>query len=300
MKKLFVKSLSILVVGFLFAGTVFAQDVKKETKKESKITIKVVKNGETVLDSTFVPSEGMDHEKIQKMIQKFSGDEVEVDWFDVSDEDFEFVFDGKTGHPHGKISKDHSVMIYKNENGEESEIVEIIIDGNHEIMSKEGNVFFHGGDKNMTKKGNVFFHGDSDKVHGNYKVLEKSGNVIMLGGEAGLEGNFEIIMKGGTSDNISWTSDENLFFGDVSKKKVQIELKSLGYDEYRLEFNSESLEPILIEVFDSEGKRQFKKKVKNFYGRFIKELELEGNEIPFFSVRVVQGDKEIIGEFEFK
>ena len=59
------------------------------------------------------------------------------------------------------------------------------------------------------------------------------------------------------------------------------------------------MDPIVVEVFNSTGDRLYKKKVKNYYGRFLQEIELEDNESTFFTVKVTQGEKEIIGEFEF-
>lgn len=228
MKKIIFKTLSILAVGFLIAGTSVAQEKHKEThkeeiKKESKFTIKIVKDGKTVIDSTFESSEGIDHEKIHKLIKKFSGEDVYVNLLEAS--------------------------------------------GDHVFEILEG-----GDSKTMKMK---FFSDEDFEFFG--------------------EGEFEVIRKDSKNGETVIRIDSK-----YHKEKDKIKLKSIGYGVYRLEFNSEELDPILIEVFNSEGKRLFKKKVKNFYGRFIKEIELEDNEISFFSVIVVQGDKEIIGEFEFK
>ena len=100
-------------------------------------------------------------------------------------------------------------------------------------------------------------------------------------------------------DEVVWTSDDAIFISHKTPAD-QIQLKPIGDEKYRLEFNSEELDPILIEVYNIEGKRLFKKKVKNFYGRFVKEIELEDNGIGVLTVKVEQGEKKIIGEFEYK
>ena len=123
----------------------------------------------------------------------------------------------------------------------------------------------------------------------------------------------EKALKKKGKDGLVWTTDENklieideidrhkkdmMFFSKEKKEHISLELREDGL--YRLGFDSDDLEPIQVEVFDSEGNRLFKKKVKNFYGRFLKDVDLGNNETGLFTVRVLQGEKEIIGEFEYK
>lgn len=299
MKKIIFKTLSILVVGFFIAGTSFAQEnIKEEIKKESKITIKIVKDGETVIDSTFEASEGMDHEKIQKLINKFSGEEVHFNWIESSGDQFFNIHKGKDSKSmkmkffsdqnfnfefDGEAFGDSAVFIW-NPDSMNEKMFKVFGDTDFSVFEEIGK---HGNKVISIRSISAHSHGKHAKDH----------NVMIYKNDDGDEcKTVEIII----SDDLIWTSGDNIIVSDFSAKKEQIELKSVAYGVYRLEFNSEELEPILIEVFNSEGKRLFKKKVKNFYGRFIKEIELEDNEISFYSVRVVQGDKEIIGEFEYK
>lgn len=297
MKKLIIKTLGGLFLAAFITVGAFAQEEKKETKeeikKESKITIKVVKEGGTVLDSTFTLDGDFDKEDINKMVKEFSGADVHMNVF-------------TTDKIHGKVSAkkamQYQMMIHTGDEECEKECeeecegdIEVEVDGgmiyitttgeegehmiNIKKMMGDKDVFMVEGENMLKKEGNVMFFGDKDDAHSKH---------------------FEVMQGGHGDEEFIWTgAGENIFVQKANMKKEQIQLSPSNGGDYRLEFNSEDLGPIQIEVFNGEGKRLFRKKVKNFYGRFIKEIELEDNEIGFFTVKVLQGNKEIIGEFEF-
>ena len=143
--------------------------------------------------------------------------------------------------------------------------------------------------------------GDDKGMH---KFHTDEGKTIILGGENVHGKAIKHSIHKNDKGNVFFFEGDgegNEFIFDVKKKEGnQISLDAKGNGDYRLEFVSDELEPIKVEVFDGEGNKLFKKKVKNFYGRFLKDLNLQGNDSGLFTVRVLQGEKEIIGEFEFK
>ena len=324
----------MLLAILVMTGMTFAQE-KSESK--SNVVIKIVNDGKVVVDSTFSFDGDVDKEKIQKLIKKFSGDEVEMKWVDAkNNESFGFVYSDEDGVKHKdikmkiiggtaadcdhdedcegdedcehhveiksfgdgdkhghenfysistKVLKDggeNEVYVIKKGDGDHSESFDIYFDEDHDhakMKSKKG--------KFLVKEGNAFFHGDSGAV----KIVEGKEDMVWISGK---DENIKVdILSDG---EIS----PKFFMSSQKSKKGQIELRKVDGGDYRLEFNSDELDPILVEVFDGEGKRLYKKKVKNFYGRYLKELPLEYNETGFYTVKVTQGDKEIIGEFEFK
>ncbi len=382
MKKVMLKSSGIFLAAVLFAGMAVAQEeVTKEKKKvvkeevKSTVTIKVSKDGETVLDSTFTVDKDMDKDQIHKLIKKIDGDNVYVKYFDSAHnksanfvhagekmaksmfhiysedgEEIEFDMDmdvhkdvvwsvkeGEKGHKkykvithdiHGceghdeteeccdekHVEKEHHAIVIKKGKEGETETFDILIDkkGGHKLLEtkegnvliKEGEVFFKGekgekGDVKMIKKkddlkwiyeskGDLFF----DSAKGDVKVIKKKDDLAFWVDESEGDVVVDVIKKG--------EGDNEFFFATAAKTKGQIQLQAKADGMYRLEFNSDELDPIAVAVFDGEGKRLYKKKVRNFYGRFLTEIPLEYNESGFYTVTITQGDKEIIGEFEFK
>ena len=278
MKNILLKTGLIVVIALFTGLTVGAQDVKKE---EKKVVIKVVKDGKTVVDTTYLSDKDFDSEEIESLI--------------------------------GDTKGEHKMIKIIKSDGDGEKDIEVIVGGEgelHEFHSKGGNVMFFGEDeKHKSHKGHVRI----DKIDGDGKEttisIESDGkNVWTTHGS-------DVIVKHKGDENLNWTSkDDNVlielkeidsegkgefeFFGE--EKKGQISLDPVGDGVYRLEFESDELQAIIIEVFNGEGDRMFKKKVKNFYGRFLKEIHLADNEVGLFTVRVLQGEKEIIGEFEYK
>jgi hypothetical protein len=102
----------------------------------------------------------------------------------------------------------------------------------------------------------------------------------------------QIIVREGIPLPLTWMEKEHDGNG--------IQLKNLGEGSFRLSYRSEDLKPIRIEVFDGEGNRLFSQKVRNFLGKYVKDIYLAENDPGFYVIRVRQGSKEEIGEFQIK
>lgn len=306
MKTMLLKVGAIILILLFAANNLNAQEAEREVKKEvektimmkdSKMAVKVIKDGETVIDTIYLMDKNFDKEKIESMINELDGDVKTINIFKKGDKDvmvYDFGFDSdekgegkyEVIKKMGQGEEESTIIITKKvKDGDETEEQEIEM----EVIVGDGKEGFH---KFHTKEGNVMFFSD-DKKHHNIK----SGNVV--------------VKKIG-EDPLVWTTDESqiielnelkgkngnmMFFAKEKKGQISLDLREDGL--YRLGFDSGELEPILIEVFDGEGNRLFKKKVKNFYGRFLKDVDLGNNETGLYTVRVVQGEKEIIGEFEY-
>ena len=64
----------IIMMAILFTG--FSVSAQEEKKEESKMVVKVVKEGKTVLDTTYNMDEDFDKEKIETMIEKLEGEKL--------------------------------------------------------------------------------------------------------------------------------------------------------------------------------------------------------------------------------
>lgn len=251
MKTALVKTLGSLFLTLFFVGGTLAQEkLEKDGKTESQMHIKVIKDGKTVLDSTFQASGDFDKKMVNKLIEKYSGDDVQVEWQGAAYKDISYDVDGK-------VAKNVVLKLVATTEDEGQEEYEYTID----VDANQAKVI-------EMDKGMVWVDEDDSNVVMRVKNLDRMGNLM--------------------------------FFSDKKARKELISLDKMSDENYKLEINSDELEPIVIEVFNSEGKRLFKKRVKNFYGRFLQNVELEDNESTFFTVKVTQGDKEIISEFEFK
>ena len=324
MNKLIVRSLGSLLLALFVAAGAFAQDVKqvvkKEVKKENHVKIIIQKEGKAVLDTTFSVDGNLDKEYVNKLVKKYSGDQVNVNVFSSKEEmleDRNEDHDKNCEHEVDVNVKVEGEMIYVTTTGEEGEhivnIKEIMGDEgdyhkkhNFKVIKKtDGHVWIDG------EKGEnvMIFSGDGKDIHkehgvkvmkkgdANFWVGDEDSNVVVDLKNLDAKGN-AIFIEG---DKIDFTKKGNFsFFGKAPKAaKKAIALDQIEGDLYKLELNTDVLEPILVEVFNSTGDRLYKKKVKNYYGRFLQEIELEDNESAFFTVKVTQGEKEIIGEFEF-
>jgi outer membrane lipoprotein-sorting protein len=94
--------------------------------------------------------------------------------------------------------------------------------------------------------------------------------------------------------------DDLAFVTKPMRKSGAIQMENVGDGEYRITYQSEDHQPIKIEVVNGEGQRLFKQRVKNFFGTYKKDVRLDESEPRFYSVKVSQGDKEVIGEFQFR
>jgi len=364
MKNIAMKT-GVLVLVFIISGlSLFAQDEKKE---ESKMVVKVMKAGNTVLDTTYLMDEDFDKEKIDAMIEGLKGDHKmvkvmkmggegeftydfdiheEIDsveggvykWVTKGDKEMkfggdvvieeiregedgtiikEYIIKSSKGDTKAEAHGEANVMVVKKmgedvccEDGELEDEIEIIMgDGGkiHKFHSKDGNVMFFGDDKNRkVHSGNVIIKSDgkNEKVitiesDGENSWTTKEGNVF-INKKDGKD--LWHVKEGDVSSHVTVVDgiEGNNFMFYSKEKKSHIKLDSKGSGLYRLAFESDELEPIQLEVFDGEGNRLFKKKVKNFYGRFLKDIQLGHNETGLYTVRVLQAEKEIIGEFEYK
>lgn len=100
-----------------------------------------------------------------------------------------------------------------------------------------------------------------------------------------------ILVSGHSTSAQDEKREESKMVVKVAKEGKTV-LDTVGDGFYRLEFESYDSEPIIIEVFNCEGDRLFKKKVKNFYGRILKLIKLQDNDTGLFTVRVVQGERD--------
>lgn len=289
MKNLFLKASGILLFLCFLGGTAVAQEkTDQQEKKESKMVLKIIKNGETVLDSTFIPEGDMDPIKIKKLISQFGGEEVNLNWMGAnSKQSMTMVKGGKA-----KTIK----MKVLSESDKEGEVV-ICMDLNEEEECE--------GESECEKdcESSVMVW-NSDKGHKMVFGPEgaKKGSIIIMTDEKNASKELDKVIELKEIEEeepIKWMKADQVLIGKAPRQKGQIQMIPQESGAYRLEFNSEETDPIVVEVYNGEGKRLFKKKVRSFYGRFVKEMYLEYNETGFFTVRVVQGDKEIIGEFEF-
>lgn len=310
MKNTTFKFTAILLV-FLLAG--FGLTAQEKEKEESKMMVMVMKAGKTILDTTFLMDKDFDQEKVEAMVEELDGDSKTIN-----------IFKSKGGE----------AVVYDFSSDIE---IDSIAGGTMKWITKEGNKILITEDVTLEEngEGDVVKYvvkkklGEGEEKEGDTEtiIIKKIGE----GCEEGeMETEFEVIMDGENTwttkknnvlighlkgDDISWTTDEGDVHVNVVKggkhggqnmmffskeREGQISLDSKGDGFYRLEFVSDELEPVKIEVFDGEGNKLFKKKVKNFYGRFLKEVDLGDNETGLFTVRILQGEREIIGEFEYK
>jgi hypothetical protein len=330
MKRLFFKTLGGLLLSISFVMGSYAQDVKKDVKEENTVKIMVLKDGKTVIDSTFSFDGDFDKEQINKLVEKYGGEEVKVEVVSTSAK----TVKGKKLDPDEKEMKvkvyidkedseegDHVINIRKVMGNEGKEAKVIIMkkgDGEEEvftILADDADLHKKGGKVIKGHENLVWIDADGKSEYHVKKIGDEEVNFFFHENdkEDVVEGHaVKMIKKGEEGDpaNIMFFDTEggdNIISGDLAffshaapKAKKAIALEHLEGGLFELEINTDDLDPVIIEVFNSTGKRLYKKKVKNYYGRFLQQIELEDNESAFFTVKVTQGDKEIIGEYEFK
>ena len=314
MKKFSVVLLTGAFLGLgLTNGLVAQEKAEAKTEKEAKVAIKVVKEGKAVLDTTMEIHGELDQEMIDKMIAAHAGDEVSVN-----------------------IMKAHKKAAGVKKPGQEKEITMTIVAG--EDCEKEVHMKIHGDEAEhvvWVTEGEAGEHKVIKMKSVEGKEGVKAGKKIMITqGEHGEEAVFEVItdvadiepivtqgykievddskvVKGEEVKDILFFSDDakvhNVqgvkldggFAWTAKEEKRAIQLKPLDDGMFRLEVNTDDTEAVVIEVFNATGDRLYKKKVRNYYGRFLQEIELSDNESAFYTVKVTQGEREIIGEFEF-
>ena len=153
-----------IIVAFLFfvsitAGNIFAQDSNK------KIHLKVIKNGETTVDTSFT-TESLESDDLHKKISELAG--VEIDLHKGHGDHMHMAHADKHGNhtwtSHEK--KGHKVIIMKSDSVEDGE-------------SKKVAYFYStGDDDNFTMKTDSAIFIDADTI-----ILKKKGNVIIVDGD---------------------------------------------------------------------------------------------------------------------
>jgi len=346
MNKVVLKSV-LLSITVLFAFSAFAQeekeDLKKEVKKEvvvkvdskenSQVTLKVLKDGDVVVDTTFTAEGEISQAKIDKILKKFEGDEVMINVESAAKKGKKAKVmtwvgtDGEviTEDIIGDLDSDEDVFFFKSDgNGDvkkfktkEGNVLICKGDGGNWTVKRGDNIAIHGGDIKWDSKegGRVIiskkgegdeveiitddiigkFHKGGDVQFFNKEDLDEHAQVWIESDEEGNEhahGIFEDheFDGGGHGDMV--------FFGEKRQGQTQLNPREDG--TYRLSFESDELGPIVVEVFTGDGKRLFKQKVKHFYGRYLKDIDISDNETALYTVKVTQGENEIISEFEFK
>jgi len=345
MNKLIVRSLGGLLLAVFVTAGVFAQDVKKEVKEENHVKILIQKEGKAVLDTTFSVVGNLDNEFVNKLVKKYSGDQVNVNVFSSKEEmaeecdgdcskscehevdvdvkvEGEMIYITSTGEEGehtinikeilgDKVHGDAKVVVVKKVNGN-GEAFEVLLDSDYNkkhnvkvIKKTDGHIWI-----DEEKDKNAIFFGDHGKDihkehgvnivksgHANFWVDDNDSNVVV--DLKNLEAKGNVMFIEGEKMDFTKKGDFSFFEKAPKSAKKAITLDKVEGGLYELELNTDNLEPILVEVFNSTGDRLYKKKVKNYYGRFLQIIELEGNESAFYTVKVTQGEKEIIGEFEF-
>ena len=316
MNKLIVRSLGSLLLALFVTAGVFAQDVKNEVIEENHVKIIIHKEGTAVLDTTFSVDGNLDKEYVNNLVKKYSGDKVNVNVFSSKEEMAEECDNDCDHNCEHEVDVDVKVdgeMVYITTTGEEGEhivkIKEIMGDEVHAdvrvIKKTAGHTW---GDREKSENVIIFSGDEKDfhKAHGakivkkgkaNFWVGDSNSNVVVDLKNVDAKGDMVFI----EGDKMDFAKEGHFsFFSEAPKAaKKTIALDQIEGDLYKLELNTDELESILVEVFNSTGDRLYKKRVKNYYGRFLQKIELEGNESAFFTVKVTQGEKEMIGEFEF-
>ncbi len=155
-----------LIVSFLFfvsltAGNIFAQDSNK------KIHLKVIKNGEISIDTSFT-AENLEGSDLHKKISELAG--VDIDLHKSHEGHMHMVHDGEHGNhtwtSHEK--KGNKVIIMKSDSDEDD-------DG----KSKKVTYFYStGDDDNFSMKNDSSFIIDADTI-----IIKKHGKVIVIDGD---------------------------------------------------------------------------------------------------------------------
>lgn len=116
MKKLFITPLIVL----LLAGSASLS----AQVRENQMQVKIIKNGESVLDTVFNLSEDQDPEDMKEMIRHLAGSDIKV-WKDDKghsyvmkhgDEDFQFI--SRNEFKQDSSGMDHEVYVWTSKDGE--------------------------------------------------------------------------------------------------------------------------------------------------------------------------------------
>lgn len=294
MKNLLVRSL-FLVCGLLFTA-IFATG--QESGNKQTVKLKVIKGDKTVVDTVITKAGKVDQEEIDRIIKTGDGKEVRVMVREEGGEKFvEIVSDSvvkvimdtvggkKVKHAIVTLADPDmkGTVVYAGKGDHGMVTVMAGTNGNKTVRIQK--VMTCEKDSCMGKKCCMKAEGKEGLI----KIDEGVAVVEPLGGK--VEDRI-IIREGIPITDISSFEKENEVNG--------IHLENLGEGSFRLGYRSEDLKPIKIEVFDGEGNRLFDQKVKNFLGKYVKDIYLMENDPGFYLVRVRQGDKEEIGEFQFK
>lgn len=301
-------------IGWVFITLIFVSAAGWAQEKEVEKTVKVLieKDGKVVMDTTYVSLD--DDKKVEKLLKKYKGDvHKEMNVMIYSDGDSLFsVLEGHEMSKHINITKDGNYVVAKagsavfmDEDGKTNTFTIKSKEGKGEEM--EEHIIIMSGDDGEKKEHRIKIISNVDeceKVHDCAEVhvcdeIEVAANIMVLSGDK--------------SKPVTWVSkdhaDETIvvegveipemgFFMDSDQQGIS--LKSMGDDQYRLVYESDILEPITIEVVNGEGKRMFRQKVRKFYGKYMKDIELDETSPRFYTVVVKQGDFEEIGKFQFK
>ncbi len=160
---------SVILMGSITMGNLFAQDIEK------KVHLKVIKNGETTVDTSFA-AESLESDDLHNKISELAG--VDINIQKGHGEQMHMAHAGESGShtwtSHGE--KGHKVIIMKMDSAE-------VKDG----KSKNVAYFYSGDDDDFTMKtdSNIFIKADTI-------ILKKEGNVIIMDSD---DGEFEWTSK---------------------------------------------------------------------------------------------------------
>jgi len=201
----------------------------------------------------------------------------------------------------------------KSDNDEDEYVVVIKTDDGHKEIIKTKKPY-------SRKKTNVWVSDDSEDVHffnkggKNFTIHKSDGKVNVKEGDfmwtteegeiheiKGEKGDVIFITEDGKHEMIKFDGEKKFVMkksGDIDQAMVD-----LSFDEesgkYILEYNSESNDPVSIQIFDKNGKQLFKKKIKEFYGKYKDKIELGSKKNKEFKIEIQQGKKKIETEIVF-
>lgn len=303
----------LMIAAFSFSST-YAQEVKKEMKVV-KIKVSADDDGKVSVDTSFVLDEEFDGDwkalvADEEMLEKLEEMDIQIDI--AGDESKIMVWHGEGDHKH----KAHNEMFYSDEMDMDVEIE--VVDGDTimkytitmdgEEHENSGDVMFWSTDeeggshgKVMTKTiiietdddGNIikeeissdgenyFFHGDKDieliEIDGHHGTMLYISSIKVSEPDGG---------------EMSMLEDANVKMGKEALHLHDLSINK-AHDNIKLSFYANELKNLSIAVYNAWGKQIYLEELKTFDGKYIREMELSGDEDDEYYLHIRSGKKSL-------
>lgn len=301
---------------FLAGLVMLCTGVIAQEKEANKVKIKINKDGKMKIDTAFTVKKDINKEELKKIISSITSEDIDLDIDSVlegidldivvsengkkiiikkiSEEDGIWTFcetEEECEHTDGKKSKGNhpkpktsNFWVHKKDG--EDEDFELIIYGDDDKSLKE------------------YIYYDEDEGSKRIKIGKDNFHVIKSDKKNDKDGQIFMKKSGKNDETVTiYMSDDKKDIKYFKHDKSESPNIDLSYNsengKYIIEFNSEDLDPIEISIFDKSGKKLFKHKVKEFYGKYKKEIDLGSKKNKEFRIEVQQGKTKIETEIVF-